>query len=99
VVVKSAATFETIGAPVTLPGYAVATPGAGQYLLAWGGNALRISETTGMPLDAAPISYSRYSDPGFPLGAYKDGIYLLAWATPDKVFASRIRASDGATLD
>jgi hypothetical protein len=102
-VVKSATSFATVGAPVSLSGagyWPAVIPGAGQYLVAQNTGAWRISETSGAAFDAAPIVFSRYDEPFSAVtGAHKDGIYVLSWASNQKVYATRIRASDGVRLD
>jgi hypothetical protein len=101
-VVKAPETFASIGTPVELPMYNPRTlvPGSDQYLLVWENRALRISETSGAALDAAPIEFSRYTNVSTdPRGAYKNGNYLLAWAAAGAVYGSRIRAADGVRLD
>ena len=99
--VKSPDTFATIGSPVEIsfPVQALVVPGQDQYLLVWSNLAQRISETTGALLDPSPIEFAKYGGAISPQGAYKDGVYLLAWAGLHDVYVSRIRAVDGMRLD
>ncbi|HEY6561711.1 MAG TPA: hypothetical protein VI072_30790 [Polyangiaceae bacterium] len=101
-VVKSLDTFADIGTPVLIPGFGAprVIPGDGQYLLHTH-QALRISGSTGAPLDGAWNAFTRYTDVSWePVGAYKNGVYQLAWTTGSgEVLGLRIRASDGVLLD
>ncbi|MGK4007182.1 hypothetical protein WMF31_31460 [Sorangium sp. So ce1036] len=95
------AELNPVGDPVILPSSLARslTPGAGQYLVAGYGQALRISEATGAALDPAPIEFSRYNGSDSPLGVYKDGVYQLVWADQSAVYGSRIDAATGEPLD
>jgi hypothetical protein len=102
-IVKAPDTFASMGTPVQLSTDASRpriVPGDGQYLLLGTRRATRVSAATGAPLDPAPIEFSKYGTLSRePRAVYKDGIYVVTWAGDDKVFVSRIRASDGARLD
>ncbi len=104
--VFDAATFEPRGAaaPIayTVPDNwgppPVVVAGDESFLIVWKGNAQRVDAATGAVLDATPLEPSKFSS-GPTAGAYRDGVFYLSWLEFRGVVMSRIRESDGASLD
>lgn len=104
--VFDASTFEPRGAsgPIayTVPDNwgppPVVVAGGDSFLIVWKGNAQRVDTATGAVLDATPLKPSKFSS-GPTAGAYRDGVFYLSWVELRGVVLSRIRESDGASLD
>lgn len=95
------ADFSRVATDLTIPNDSkveAVIAGEGQFLLVWQGKAVRIRESDGVILDNPPIHFARYGL-GPVRGIYSNGIYQLAWTNNYDLWGSRIRASDGTSLD
>ncbi|HET9929149.1 MAG TPA: hypothetical protein VFQ35_00615, partial [Polyangiaceae bacterium] len=73
-------------------------PGPGQYLFGAYGNAIRLDEASGNPLDATPIVVSSLFQPPRMAGVYSDGVYQLAFGT-QTIYQTRVEAATGKVLE
>ncbi|NMO18764.1 HYR domain-containing protein [Pyxidicoccus fallax] len=66
---------------------------------------MRVSASTGRPLDAAPLRITNVpNDQSSPVAAYAGGNYFVAWqdarsGTTTAIYGARVSASSGAVLD
>jgi hypothetical protein len=87
----------------TLPPF-IAIAGPGQYLFATNTGFIRLSDTTGAPLDSQK-SFWRYGNPaGAPVGFHANGTFFLLGTRPSAAFSYdtygiRIQSSNGTLLD
>ncbi len=96
------ASLQPVGTPV--PFQALATtlevvPGPGQYFAVGYGLYQRIDESTGAPIESAPVKYTQYLSPADERAAYLNGVYEIVCGSGIQLYGWRVNATTGALLD
>lgn len=83
-------------------GYVALGQSPNQFAFVAGNQLTRIDAKTGDKLDATPIVFTTYGykhNPTKPAVVFDGTNYVLVWIDNGNLYASRVRASDGAVLD